>query len=82
MAHEWAKGLLCLVLLTGLMTSVLWNPNFRRDTPRQETFEGLAGGLFGNWVFAFELLSLLLLAALIGALFLSQKLGRREDESP
>jgi len=34
---------------------------------------GISGGIFSDFIFAFELLSLLLIAALIGALFLAKK---------
>jgi NADH:ubiquinone oxidoreductase subunit 6 (subunit J) len=81
MAHEWAKGLLCLVLLLGLVFAVLRIPEWGQETPPRESYGGLATGLFGPWVFAFELLSVLLLAALIGALYLSQKIPRGEEET-
>jgi|GEM_PF-2440462 len=81
MAHEWAKGLLCLVLLGGLVFAVIRIPEWQGETAKRETYEGLANGLFGPWLFAFELLSVLLLAALIGALYLSQKIPRGEEEN-
>lgn len=34
---------------------------------------GISGGIFSDFVFSFELLSLLLLAALIGALYIAKK---------
>jgi len=34
---------------------------------------GIRGGIFSDYVFSFELLSLLLLAALIGALYIAKK---------
>ncbi|MCX9011837.1 MAG: hypothetical protein OIN66_12030 [Candidatus Methanoperedens sp.] len=34
---------------------------------------GISGGIFSDFIFSFELLSLLLIAALIGALFLAKK---------
>ena len=34
---------------------------------------GIRGGIFSDFVFSFELLSLLLLAALIGALYIAKK---------
>jgi NADH-quinone oxidoreductase subunit J len=41
----------------------------------------LARSLFGSWVLPFELLSLLLLAALVAALVLSRAAGRSESSS-
>lgn len=81
MAHEWAKGLLCLFLLIGLVMAVRGIPEWRQETPGRETYGGFAQGLFGPWVLAFELLSVLLLAALIGALYMSQKIPKGEEES-
>jgi NADH:ubiquinone oxidoreductase subunit 6 (subunit J) len=34
---------------------------------------GISGGIFSDFIFPFELLSLLLLAALIGALYIAKK---------
>ncbi len=34
---------------------------------------GISGGIFSDYIFSFELLSLLLLAALIGALYIAKK---------
>jgi NADH:ubiquinone oxidoreductase subunit 6 (subunit J) len=34
---------------------------------------GISGGIFSDFIFSFELLSLLLLAALIGALYIAKK---------
>ncbi len=34
---------------------------------------GIGGGIFSDFIFSFELLSLLLIAALIGALYLAKK---------
>ncbi len=34
---------------------------------------GISGGIFSDFIFPFELLSLLLIAALIGALYLAKK---------
>lgn len=55
---------------------------WRQELLRQETLDGIARGLFGPWVLAFELLSVLLLAALIGALYLAQKSTTEEGGQP
>lgn len=82
MGHEWAKGLLVALLLAGLLLTVLAVPEWTSETPRQETFGGLADALFERWVFAFELLSLLLLGALLGALYLGAKARREGGDLP
>jgi NADH:ubiquinone oxidoreductase subunit 6 (subunit J) len=38
-----------------------------------ETLANGAGGIFTNYIFSFEMLSLLLVAALIGALYIAKK---------
>lgn len=82
MAREWIKGLVCILLLTGLVVTVLPIQAWRIDTPVRETMPGIANALFRDWVFAFELLSVLLLAALLGALFLGHKQRRGEEDQP
>lgn len=82
MGNEWAKGLLAAVLLGGLLFPVLGVEAWTQETPRQESFEGLGDALFEKWVFAFELLSLLLLGALIGALYLGAKTRRQGGGAP
>ncbi len=79
MAHEWAKGLVAAFLLTGLLMTALGVDAWQQETPPQETMEGLADTLFDKWVVPFELLSVLLLAALLGALHLSQKRANDEE---
>ncbi len=47
-----------------------------KDEAKEITVESLAagqGGIFSDYVFSFELLSLLLIAALIGALYIAKK---------
>jgi NADH-quinone oxidoreductase subunit J len=81
MGREWAKGLLCLFLLMGLVWAAFQEPAWRADTPLQENWPGLADALFNKWLLAFELVSVLLLAALVGALYLSRKTPRGEEEN-
>lgn len=85
MAHEWAKGLLAALLLCALVLTVLPISEWQRDVSRQQTLDdglqGFVDGLFGPWLVPFELLSLLLLAALIGALYLSAKRPPEERDA-
>lgn len=67
-------------LLSGLLFTLLAVPDWTRETPRQETFEGLGQALFDKWVFPFEVLSLLLLGALFGGLYLGAKIRREGGE--
>ncbi|MBO4204646.1 NADH-quinone oxidoreductase subunit J family protein [Micromonospora echinofusca] len=50
----------------------------RVDLPEAGTAERLGSAVFGSWVLPFELLSILLLAALVGAIVISRpEIGRR-----
>lgn len=61
-------GLLLLVLLP-LARS------WEEGEPRAASSEGIAGQVFGTWVWPFELLSLLLLVALVAALAITRERG-------
>lgn len=78
--HDWAKGTVAALLLVGLAFAALKVPEWSGDTPAVETLDGIAQLLFQPWVLAFELLSILLLAALFGSLYLSQKVPPGEEE--
>lgn len=82
MAREWAKGLVVTLLLAGLLFTFLDVEAWLSDTPRQETFDGLGRALFDKWVLPFEVLSLLLLGALMGALYLGIKVRRQGGPMP
>lgn len=82
MTHTWAKGLLCLLLLGGLVFAITGIEDWQAATPARESYKGLADGLFDKWMLPFELLSVLLLAALFGALYLSKKNPNDEEAEP
>ncbi len=72
--QRWAAALAGLAttgLLLGTLGEAVRGHRFAVDSLRSQADE-LAGSLFGTWVLPFELLSLLLLAALIGALLLTR----------
>lgn len=67
------RSLLVLALFVMLLSVVL-RPSVWQSLPRAgESFRALGEMLFGAHVLAFELLSVLLLAALIGAIFLARR---------
>ena len=66
-------GLLGAVLLTAVRGRVV------DVDPERSAAQPLARSLFGSWVLPFELLSLLLLAALVAALVLSRQPTGRSD---
>jgi NADH-quinone oxidoreductase subunit J len=75
----WAAGLVGggagLGLAALLIDAYRWS---RVDLPEPGTAERLGGEIFRSWVLPFEVLSVLLLAALVGAIVLSRSdVGRR-----
>lgn len=75
----WAAALVGggagLGLVALLVDAYRWS---RVDMPEPGTAERLGGEVFRSWVLPFEVLSVLLLAALVGAIVLSQSdVGRR-----
>ncbi len=65
-------GLFLALLVSFLLTPVPW-----RALPQGvESFLGIGQAIFNQYLLPFEALSVLLLAALIGAVFLAKKEGR------
>ena len=79
----WAAGLIGAGV--GLGLSALLADAFRWTRyafPPPGTAERMGGQIFGAWVLPFEVISILLLAALVGAIVLSRPdIGARSDES-
>lgn len=78
MLNKIINLIVALLLFTAMFISI--DDSFRvwsgKDQANEITVEQLAngaGGIFSNYVFSFELLSLLLIAALIGALYIAKK---------
>jgi NADH-quinone oxidoreductase subunit J len=74
------SGLLAVLLLAVVGTRTIDVTATGTDQTRSAA-QPLARSLFGSWVLPFELLSLLLLAALVAALVLSRAVGRGETQS-
>ena len=75
-----AGGLLLGAATAGLLATALVPLAGGAVDRADVTSEQVAGQLFGTWVWPFELLSLLLLAALVGALAVARM--RAEDQPP
>ncbi|MGH7881779.1 MAG: NADH-quinone oxidoreductase subunit J family protein [Candidatus Dormibacteraceae bacterium] len=77
---HWLISLVAAAALFGLLAAMLQGINY--PTPQSTnlstfgTVEEIGAGLFGPYLFPFELTSLLLLVAAVGAIYLSR--GRRE----
>ncbi len=78
MLNKILNIIVVLLLLAAMVISIndsigIWSG---KDEAKEITVESIAtgsGGIFSNHVFSFELLSLLLIAALIGALYIAKK---------
>ena len=78
MLNKILNFMVALLLFIAMVLSIrdstmVWSG---KDLANEITVETLAtgtGGIFSNYVFSFELLSLLLIAALIGALYIAKK---------
>ncbi|VVB87799.1 NADH-ubiquinone/plastoquinone oxidoreductase chain 6 [uncultured archaeon] len=78
MVNKILNLIVALLLFAAIFISIddsvkVWSG---KDQANEITVEQLAtgaGGIFSNYVFSFELLSLLLIAALIGALYLAKR---------
>jgi NADH-quinone oxidoreductase subunit J len=70
----WAGAIAAIVLSLLMLVSVLltdWPLAVDRVIP--QTARDIASSLFNEWLFAFEIVGVLLLAAVIGALYLARK---------
>ena len=70
--------IVALLLFTVMFISIddsvrVWSGKDLANEISVETLANGAGGIFTNYIFSFEMLSLLLVAALIGALYIAKK---------
>jgi len=75
--QAWLSGLFVLVLL-GLMWAMLQGVQYRQPDSKADmslfgTVQAIGVGLFTTYLYPFELTSILLLVAAIGAIYLSRK---------
>lgn len=76
---KWGAAVMLVVILaTSAITSGLWNSAPQGDermtqvtSPDGGTLPGIADAIFGDWVVAFEILGVLLLASLVGAIVIA-----------
>jgi NADH-quinone oxidoreductase subunit J len=74
----WVIGLLAAVALGGLLVAVILKgkglfPDRMMLPPGESNTQAIGTMLYGNYVFAFEIASLLLLVAIIGAVVMAKK---------
>lgn len=78
MLNKILNLVVAVLLFTAMFISIgdsysVWSGKEEANEIRVETLATGVGGIFSNYVFSFELLSLLLIAALIGALYIAKK---------
>lgn len=75
----WAVGLLAAIMLGGLLVTVfvkgsaLFPDRGMMLPPEESNTQAIGSMLYGNYVFVFEIASLLLLVAIIGAVVMAKK---------
>jgi NADH-quinone oxidoreductase subunit J len=78
--YQWAISILVVAILAGFLWAMLQGVRYRQpgsgDLNLFGTVEQIAAGLFTTYLYPFELTSILLLVAAVGAIYLSR--GRDE----
>ena len=72
-----AKGIMVLVILATMLFAITQSHDWYTLTIRDGMFSDMAQALFSQFIVAFEVLGFLLLAALVGALYLAHREVRR-----
>jgi len=78
MPNKILNLIVALLLFTVMFISIddsirVWSGKDQANEISVETLANGAGGIFTDYIFSFELLSLLLISALIGALYIAKK---------
>ena len=74
---QWAVAGIAAISIFGVLGGVIFNNKLDIQKPIGQSLEDLGAELFTNWVVPFEIASLVLLVALIGAIILA-----RASDSP
>ena len=75
---QWLVGIVCAVALGGLLVGVYVRgqslfPGRLAKLPEADNTQAIGMLLYGNYMFAFEIASLLLLVAIVGAVVMAKK---------
>ncbi len=78
MLNKILNLVVAVLLFTAMFISIddsirVWSGKEEANEITVETLSNGAGGIFTDYIFSFELLSVLLIAALIGALYIAKK---------
>ncbi len=78
MSADWAKAIVAIGVLGLLVGAGLAIGEWRTEALPVESFDDLATAIFDTYVLPFEVLSILLLGALLSALYVGAKNRRQE----
>ena len=82
--RQWPLALLAAAALAGVLGAAFWLAPEVVAEPQAPDFTGLAASLFTKWALPFEIASLVLLVALIGAIIIARQQNptTTDDGSP
>ena len=86
--RQWPLAILAALAVSGVLAATFWlapEPALMlgaEPQPQAPAFTGLAASLFTKWALPFEIASLVLLVALIGAIIIARQQGDTTAASP
>lgn len=82
--RQWPLALITALVLASVLGAAFWAAPETAAEPQAPEFTGLASSLFTKWALPFEIASLVLLVALIGAIIIAraQNVAVSDDPSP
>ena len=86
--RQWPLAILAALAVSGVLAAAFWlapEPALilgSEPQPQAPAFTGLAASLFTKWALPFEIASLVLLVALIGAIIIARQQGDTTAASP
>ena len=76
---QWPLAAIAAIAVAAVLGVSFWLGAFGDTTPQSPTFSDLSNSLFTRWAIPFEIASLVLLVALIGAIIIARS-GRGEGQ--
>ena len=71
--RQWPLAILAALAVSGILAAAFWLAPAPDAQPQAPEFTGLAASLFTKWALPFEIASLVLLVALIGAIIIARQ---------
>jgi NADH-quinone oxidoreductase subunit J len=75
---QWPLAAIAAIAVAAVLGVSFWLGAFGDTTPQSPTFSDLSNSLFTRWAIPFEIASLVLLVALIGAIIIARGTERQE----